>query len=79
MTPKTSKELSPYLGAVNQFNRFISTLAELCHELRLLLKKDQPWKWEEQHYESFQKLTKRNSNFCMQRFLLEAQDPAKTI
>ena len=39
LTPKSLKELRSYLGAVNQLNRFIPSLAQLCHELRPLLKK----------------------------------------
>ena len=46
LTPKSLKELRSYLGAVNQLNRFIPNLDQICHELRPLLKKDQPWKWE---------------------------------
>ena len=49
LPPKNLKKLRSSLGAVNQLNRFIPTLAKLCHKLRPILKKDQPWKWEEQH------------------------------
>ena len=59
LTPKSLKELRSYLGAVNQLNRFITNLARLCHELRPLLKKDQPWKWEEKHDKTIQKKTKK--------------------
>ena len=31
LTPKSLKELRSYLGAVNQLNRFIPNLAQLCH------------------------------------------------
>ena len=56
LTPKSLKELRSNLGAVNQLNRFIPNLAQLCHELRPLLKKDQPWKWEEKHDKAIQKI-----------------------
>ena len=47
------------MGAVNQLNRYIPNLAQLCHELRPLLKKDQPWKWEEKHDKAIQKINKK--------------------
>ena len=59
LTPKSLKELRSYLGAVNQLNRFIPNLAQLCHELRPLLKKDQPWKWEEKHDKAIQKINQK--------------------
>ena len=59
LTPKSIKEVRLYLGAVNQLNRFISNLAQLCHELRPLLKKDQPWKWEEKHDKAIQKINEK--------------------
>ena len=59
LTPKNLKELRSYLGAVNQLNRFIPNLAQLCHELRPLLKKYQPWKWEEKHDKAIQKLNEK--------------------
>ena len=59
LTPKNLKELRSYLGAVNQLNRFIPNLAQLCHELRPLLKKDQPWNWEEKHDKAIQKINEK--------------------
>ena len=59
VTPKNLKELRPYLGTVNQLNRFIPNLAQLCHELRPLLKKDQPWNWEEKHDKAIQKINEK--------------------
>ena len=47
------------MGAVNQLNRFIPNLAELCHELGPLLKKDQPWEWEEKHDKAIQKINEK--------------------
>ena len=47
------------MGAVNQLNRFIPNLAQLCHELRPLLKKNQPWKWEEKHDKAIQKINEK--------------------
>ena len=44
---------------LNQLNRFIPNLAQLCHELRPLLKKDQPWTWEEKHDQEIQKINEK--------------------
>ena len=44
---------------MNQLNRFIPNLAQLCHELRPLLKKDQPWNWEEKHDKAIQTLNEK--------------------
>ena len=38
-----------YLGAVKLMNRFIPIFVQSCHELGPLLKKEQAWKWEEDH------------------------------
>ena len=59
LTPKSLKELRSYLGAVNKLNSFIPNLAQLCHELRPLLKKDQPWNWEEKHDKAIQKVNEK--------------------
>ena len=59
LTPKSLKELRSYLGAVNQLNRFIPNLAQLCHELRPLLKKDQPWNWGEKHDKAIQVINEK--------------------
>ena len=39
LTPKNQKDFRSYLEAVNQLNRFIPNLAQLCRELRPLLKR----------------------------------------
>ena len=59
LTPKSLKELWSYLGAVYQLNCFIPNLAQLFHELRPQLKKDQPWKWEEKHDKAIQKINEK--------------------
>ena len=59
LTPKNLKELRSYLGAMNQLNRFIPNLAQLCHELRPLLKKDQPWNWGEKHDKAIQVINEK--------------------
>ena len=44
---------------MNQLNRFIPNLAQLCHELRPLLKKDQPWNWGEKHDKAFELINEK--------------------
>ena len=44
---------------MNQLNRFIPNLAQFCHELRPLLKKDQPWNWEEKHDKAIQTISEK--------------------
>ena len=39
------KELRLFLGALNQFKRFIPDLASMCFPLRSILKKDAIWHW----------------------------------
>ena len=38
LKPENLKELRSYLGAVNQMNRFLPNLTQLCFKLRPLLK-----------------------------------------
>ena len=59
MKPKNLKDLRSYLGAVNQINRFIRSLVQLCHPLQPLLRKDQQWKWEETHDKAFNEINKQ--------------------
>ena len=59
LKPKNLKELRSYLGAVNQKNRFIPNLAQLCFKLRPWLKKDEAWNWDETHEEAFREKTKQ--------------------
>ena len=59
VTLKSLKELRSYLGAVNKLNRFISNLAQLCHELRPLSKEDKPCNRDENYDKAIQKLSKK--------------------
>ena len=56
LKPKNLKELRSYLGAVNQLNRFLPSLAQLCSPQRPLLKQDKPWCWNENHEQAFNEL-----------------------
>ena len=45
LRPTNLKELRSFLGAVNQFNKFIPDLAAICFSFRSKLKKNAIWKW----------------------------------
>ena len=53
LRPKNTKQLRFFLGAVNQFNKFIPDLAKLCFLFRTLLKKDNYWNWGEEQENAF--------------------------
>ena len=46
-------QLRSFLGALNQFNKFIPYLAQLYFPFRNLLKKDNEWNWGEEHEKAF--------------------------
>ena len=56
---KTTTDRS-FLGAVNQFNKFIPDLAAICFSIRSILKKDAIWKWTEEHEKAFKKSKRRS-------------------
>ena len=56
LRPTNLKELRSYLGAVNQFNKFIPDLAKICFPFRTLLKKDNNWNWQEEQERAFNKI-----------------------
>ena len=45
LKPTNLKQLRSYLGAVNQFNKFIPNLASIYSPFRSLLKKNTNWEW----------------------------------
>ena len=45
LRPTNLKELRSFLGAVNQFNKFIPDLATICSPFRSILEKDATWNW----------------------------------
>ena len=53
LRPTNLKQLRSFLGAVNQFNKFIPDLAKLCFPFRTLLKKDNEWNWKEEQENAF--------------------------
>ena len=56
LRPTNLKELRSFLGAVNQFNKFIPDLAVICSPFRSILKKDAKWNWNNQHEKAFLKV-----------------------
>ena len=53
LKPEILKQLRSILGSVNQMNRFIPNLAQLCFPFRLLLKDANSWDWREEHDKAF--------------------------
>ena len=54
--PTNLKQSRSFLGAVNQFNKFIPNLAQLCFPFPNLLKKDNEWNWSEQQQKAFKQV-----------------------
>ena len=54
--PTCKKEPEEFLGLITYLSPFIPNLADKTHTLRGLLKKDEPFLWEEHHKECFEKL-----------------------
>ena len=52
------KQLPSLLGAVNQFNKFIPSLASISFPFRSILKKDAEWEWNEDHEKAFVQINK---------------------
>ena len=56
LRPGNLKELRSFLGAVNQLNKFIPELANICAPFRSILKKDAMWRWTQEHEKAFLKV-----------------------
>ena len=56
LRPTTLKELRLFLGAVNQFNRFILDLASMCFPFRSISKRDAEWNWTDEHDKAFKRV-----------------------
>ena len=56
LRPKNLKDLRSFMVSINQMNKFISNLANLCAPLRSLLKKDKEWIWQEEPEKTFNKI-----------------------
>ena len=53
LRPENLKELRSFLGAVNQFNKFIPDVASICFPFRSILEKVATWKWTPEHETAF--------------------------
>ena len=51
--PTNLKQPRSFLGAVNQFNKFIFDVAKLCFPIRTLLKEFNEWNWKEEQENAF--------------------------
>ena len=58
MRPTNLYQLRSFLGAVNQFNKFLPKLATICHPFRKIYKKDAEWTWDQEHKEAFVEIYK---------------------
>ena len=56
LRPGNLNELRSFLGAVNQLNKFIPELANICAPFRSNLKKDALWRWTQEHEKAFLKV-----------------------
>ena len=56
LRPTNLKELRSFLGAVNQFIKFIPDLASICFPFRSILEKDAIWKWSEEHEKAYKRV-----------------------
>ena len=56
LRPTNLKQLRSFLGAVNQFNKFIPNLASISFPFRTILKKDAEWIWNDEQEKAFEKI-----------------------
>lgn len=54
--PTAVSQLRSFLGFCNFYHRFIDHYADKCQHLNLLLKKTQPWIWENEQQRAFEEL-----------------------
>ncbi|GKU94990.1 hypothetical protein SLEP1_g8408 [Rubroshorea leprosula] len=53
--PKTQKEIRSFLGRINYIARFIANLTTICEPIFKLLRKDNPYTWNDQCQQAFDK------------------------
>ena len=56
LRPTNLKQLRSFLGAVNQFNKFIPNLAAISFPFRSILKRDADWTWNSDHETAFKRI-----------------------
>ena len=60
--PNNLKQLRSFLGSVHYIGKFIPNLSQLCHPLRLLLKKNIIFVWNDEHETQFQSIKNKVAN-----------------
>ena len=78
LKPTSLKQLRSFLGAVNQFNKFIPNLTQLCFPFRNLLKKDNEWNWNEEQEKAFKQVNEEIKKATMLNHF-ERQCPVRII
>ena len=56
--PRNLKEIQAFLGFANFYKRFIQGYSQICTPLTKMTKKEQPFYWECEQREAFEKLKK---------------------
>ena len=57
--PRNLKEVQAFLGFANFYQRFIQGYSQICTPLTKITKKEQPFHWECEQKETFEKLKKK--------------------
>ena len=57
--PRNLKEVQAFLGFANFYQRFIQRYSQICTPLTKMTKKEQPFHWEYEQREAFEKLKKK--------------------
>ncbi|KAK9010715.1 hypothetical protein V6N11_043585 [Hibiscus sabdariffa] len=60
--PKTQKEVRGFLGRLNYISRFISQLIEKCDPVYMLLRKNNPGKWNDECQTALEKIKRQLTN-----------------
>ena len=73
--PKTVKQLQAFLGFINFYQKLIQGAVEKSLPLTELTKKDQKWKWKDEHQQAFDELKEE----LLRAPLLGYFDPTKRL
>ncbi|GMI89605.1 hypothetical protein HRI_002629800 [Hibiscus trionum] len=60
--PQTQKQVHGFLGRLNYIARFISQLTEKCDPIFMLLRKNNPWTWNEECQPALEKINEQLTN-----------------
>jgi len=74
-TPEDKKDIQRLLGLVNYVGKFIPNLSEVTAPLRLLLKKNESWCWEDEQKEAFRKI----KELILSKTCLQFYDVTKAV